>query len=414
MRKIIAIILILSMLLTGCGSRVGEEKKETDKKSNPTEGVTVEATPEISIPEEEVGDDTPYVYRAEFASLNDDALFRYAKDTIYEELVSALDSEQYLVEDIQFTYISKEYIQELEYNSRQNVFFGYTLAELDEYFQGEKYVFTVGENGQTIVKSFEGYDDTFERALRNIAVGSGVILVCATVSIVSGGLGAPAVSMIFAASAKTGTICAASMGAFGSITAGAITGIKTKDMDQALKAAALSGSEGFKWGAIIGAVSGGATETIGLKQATKNGLTMNEAALIQKESKYPLDVISEIHNMDEYQALMAANAKPVMINGQTALLRGDIDPNLVDEYGRTNLMRMQKGLSPLDASGKSIELHHIGQANDATLITLTSAEHDSTALHGFETVSQIDRDAFNITRNKFWKTVANMITEGVY
>ena len=38
--------------------------------------------------------------------------------------------------------------------------------------------------------------------------GSGVILVCVTVSVVTGGAGAPAVSMIFAASAKSGAIFA--------------------------------------------------------------------------------------------------------------------------------------------------------------------------------------------------------------
>lgn len=405
MKRIISMILILSLLLVGCSTDDSNEREKINK---------AQITPTGSIREDEVGDDTPYVYHAEFASLNDENLFRYVKDSIYNELVATLDSDQYLVEDIQISYISKEYIQEIDYNSRANIFFGYTLSELDEYFQGEKYVFTLGDDGQTTVKAFEGYDDTFEKALKNVVVGGGVILVCATVSIVSGGLGAPAVSMIFAASAKTGTACALSMGAFGGITAGAITGIKTKDMNQALKAAALSGSEGFKWGAIIGAVAGGSAETIGLKQATKNGLTMNEAAMIQKESKYPLKVISEIHNMEEYNALKVANAKPVMINGQTALLRGDIDPNLVDEFGRTNLVRMQKGLSPLDASGTPIELHHIGQTNDATLITLTKAEHDSSALHGFKMVSEIDREGFNITRSKFWKSVANLIAEGAY
>ncbi len=141
---------------------------------------------------------------------------------------------------------------------------------------------------------------------------------------------------------------------------------------------------------------------------------MNEAAMIQKEGQYPLEVISEIHSMEEYEALKVAGAKPVMINGQTALLRGDIDPALVDEYGRTNLMRMQSGLSPLDASGKPIELHHIGQSADATLITLTQAEHDNQALHGFKMVSEIDRTEFASVRNKFWKSVANLITEGKY
>ncbi len=413
MKKLIAVFLILSLVLMGCSSGNSDGDDRKTEKNGSTE--KNEISPTVVIPEEELGDPTPYEYHAEFASLNDDNLFRYVQDTVYNELVTSLDSDQYLVEGIELAYISKEYIQELDYNSQRNIFFGYTLAELDEYFQGEKYVFTLGDDGQTTVKAFEGYDDTFEKALKNIAFGGGVILVCATVSLVSGGLGAPAVSMIFAASAKTGTACALSMGAFGGIAAGAVTGIKTKNMNEALKAAAASGAEGFKWGAIIGAVAGGATETIGLKQATKNGLTMNEAAMIQKESKYPLDVIGEIHNMEEYQALKAAGAKPVMINGKMALLRGDIDPTFKDPNGLTNLQRMQAGKAPLDsATGLKIDLHHIGQNNDATLITLTKAEHSNPALHGFKTVSEIDREGFNPIRSEFWKTVANLITEGKY
>lgn len=401
MKKIIALVLSLSILLVACAPQGASNNSA--KRNNSKEKVN-----QKEIPAEEMGDDTPYEYHVEFASLNDESLKRYVQDSLYNEMVNAIDSDQYLIEGIEITYISKEYIQELDYNSRQNIFFGYTLAELDEYFQGQKYVFTVGEDGQTTVKAFEGYDDTFEKALKNVAIGSGVILVCATVSLVSGGLGAPAVSMIFAASAKTGTVCALSMGALGGIAAGAVTGIKTQDMSEALKAAALSGSEGFKWGAIIGAVSGGTNEAIGLKQATKNGLTMNEAATIQKEAKYPLDVIGEIHTMDEYQALKVANAKPVMINGKTALLRQDIDLNLVDDYGRTNLARMQKGLAPLDSTGTPLELHHIGQSSDATLITLTQAEHDNAALHGFKLTSEIDRPEFKKIREEFWKTVATI------
>lgn len=62
--------------------------------------------------------------------------------------------------------------------------------------------------------------------------------------------GAPAVSMIFVASAKTGTAFALSSGAISGVVAGTVTGIQAKDPEQALKAAALAGSEDFKWGSI--------------------------------------------------------------------------------------------------------------------------------------------------------------------
>ena len=101
-----------------------------------------------------------------------------------------------------------------------------------------------------------------------------------------------------------------------------------------------------------------------------------------------------------------------MINGQTALIRSDIDLNMVDEFGRTNLERMASGLSPLDANGATYELHHIGQKADATLAILTQAEHDNAALHGFKAISEIDRTAFASQRRNFWKSMSVLLQSG--
>jgi hypothetical protein len=224
--------------------------------------------------------------------------------------------------------------------------------------------------------------------------------------------GAPAVSMIFAASAKMGTDMALSQGVLSGVIAGTIKGIQTGDVEETISTVALSASEGFKWGAIVGVVSGGVSETVALKGATLNGLTMNEAASIQKESKYPLDVIKQFHTVDEYKVFKTAELKSVMVNGQTALVRSDINLDLVDEFGRTNLKRMESGLAPLDENGISYELHHIGQESDATLAILTQSEHDSELIHGFKTKSVIDRKAFAKQRRNFWKTMAQLLEEG--
>ena len=142
------------------------------------------------------------------------------------------------------------------------------------------------------------------------------------------------------------------------------------------------------------------------------GLTMNEAAVIQKESKYPVEVIKQFHNIEEYEVFKTANLKPYMINGKTALVRADIDLKQLDELERTNLRRMELGLAPLDANGASYELHHIGQEADATLAILTQAEHDNAVLHGYKIISEIDRKAFAAQRRKFWKTMAIVLETG--
>ena len=351
----------------------------------------------------------------DFQRLDDPDLLRYVQDNVYNELVTTLDSDEYFVENVNAVYVSNEYLEELAFNSQSNIFFGYSLEELDEQFQGTRYVFTLEEDGGTGVEPFEAYDDTYEHVIKNVAIGTGVILLCVTVSAVTAG-GAPAVSMIFAASAKTGTAFALSSGALGGVSAGVVKGIQTGDFDEAVKAGALAGSETFKWGAISGAIGGGASEAMGLRGATlTNDLTMNQAAVIQRESKYPLDVIGEFKNMDQYQIFKHAGLKSQIIDNKTALIRG-IDLNYVDESGMTNLERMKRGLSPLDPTGYPYELHHIGQKQDSTLAILTRAEHrqngNMNTLHPAKGPSQVDHKAFAKQKKAFWKDFAKLLTKG--
>ena len=352
----------------------------------------------------------------DFKGLNDPALLPYIEDTLYQELVNSLNSDEYFVENVSAIYISQEYLDELAYNSQVNIFFGYTLAELDEQFQETKYVFTLGDNNETVVEPFEAYDDTYDRVLRNVAVGTGVILICVTVSVVSAGVGAPAVSMIFAAAAKSGTVMAFSGGVLGGVSASIVTGIQTGDMDAALKSAALAGSEAFKWGAIGGSISGGASEAIALKGATLNGLSINEAAAIQKESGYPLDVIKNFKSMEQYNICKEAGLTPQMINGKMSLVR-NIDLNFTDEFGRTNLERMRQGLAALDPStGQAYQLHHIGQEMESTLSILTEAEHmqngNNLIWHELGSDSAINRAVFDKQRQAYWKTLAEILLTG--
>lgn len=351
-----------------------------------------------------------------FAQLNDPELLAYIEDTLYAELVSQLKDGSYFVENVDAIYISQEYLEELAYNSQVNVFFGYTLAELEEQFQNEKYIFTLDDNGQTTVRSFEGVDHSYASVLRNVAVGTGVILICVTVSAISAGIGAPAVSMIFAASAKTGTIMALSGGALGLVSAGIVTGIETKDVDAALKAAVLGGSEGFKWGALSGTIVGGAEKAVALKGATLHGLTMNEAALIQRESGYPLDVIKEFASMEQYEICKGAGLQTAMVNNHMALIR-PIDLNYVDDSGRSNLERMRQGVAALDPmTGESYQLHHIGQRMDSTLAVLTRYEHmqggNNTIWHVFGEETQIQSEVFAVQRQKFWRETAEILLMG--
>lgn len=419
MRNFLSLFLSSVLLLAGCASRQQMTNPSTLMQSTKKiDGEGIYKSSDMSkseatvIPEEEQGDDTDFTYNPKFESLNDKELLNYVKDNVYQELIPDLNSSEYFVENVDAVYISQDYLEEVAYNSKSNIFFGYSLEEVEKVYSDTQYVFTLGDDGTTVVKSFENYDDTYKKVIKNVASGTGIILICVTVSAVTGGAGAPAISMIFAASAKTGTLMALSSGTISAAASGIVAGVKTGDMKQAMKAAALSGSESFKWGAISGAAAGGASKTIALKGATLNGLSMNEAAAIQKESKYPLDVIKQFHTQEEYEVFKQAGLSSKMVNGKLALVRNNIDLNAVDDFGRSNLERMTNGLSPLDQTGLPYELHHIGQNADGSLAILTQGEHDNAALHGFKMVSEINRPEFKKQKTMFWKTMAKMLVEG--
>ncbi|MBR3536350.1 MAG: hypothetical protein IKN85_11045 [Oscillospiraceae bacterium] len=435
MKKALAVLLSCAMFLTGCSlqdavdtsSEQSSVVTENETESSASSDTDIQASDEeeqadspltAEINNQMISIDTSteeYINTLGFTSLKDQNLLRYVEDSVYTDLLNQLDSDKYFVENVKAIYISKEYLDELAYNSQENIYFGYKLSDLDQIFQGEKYIFTLGENGQTDVIPFEEYDDTYDQVIRNVAIGTGVILLCVTVSVVTGGLGAPAVSMIFAASAKTATAFALSSGVISGVSAGVVEGMETHDFEKAVKAAALKGSEGYMWGAITGAVTGGAAQGIELYGATLNGLTMNEAALIQKESKYPLDVIKQFKNMDQYKICKEAGLIPRQINGKTALIR-NIDINYIDDAtGMSNLQLMLEGKAPIDpASGLPYELHHIGQKVDSTLAILTKAEHmqngNNKIWHIFDKASEVyaQGNTWSTQRADFWKAMASM------
>lgn len=209
------------------------------------------------------------------------------QDAVYQQLIDDLGDEAF-IENVTSTYLSEEYIEELAFNSKENIYFDYSLADLDNVFQGQRYVFTVDEDGQTVVHEFELQDTTYEKALQDMAIGGGVILFCVTVSALTTSA-APAMSMVFAFSAKTAATDGVIAGGISAAIAAASTAAQTGNLEETLKAAAKTGAQGFKYAAITGAITGGAKEAAGLYGASRNGLTMNQAATIQREAKWSLD-----------------------------------------------------------------------------------------------------------------------------
>jgi hypothetical protein len=200
------------------------------------------------------------------------------QDLIQAELDNKLSSDDYKVESIVTSYISDDQIELGEYNFRKNIYFGYTEAELNNIWQGKPYIFTCDEKGNTTTKAYEKYDDTFDEVVKNVSIGTGAILVCVTLSIAT----APtAVSGIFAFAAEKGTKVALSSSIISGVVAAITTGYETKDVDKTFNATIRDASEGYKWGAILGAIEGGTNEYLNIlncsREATSSIPTFRES-----------------------------------------------------------------------------------------------------------------------------------------
>ncbi len=414
MKKIISIVLTATLLLAGCSVHPSVEQDVVEAESVESSSVLNTLSDEDVLYSDLTTMDylDTEVENLNFSSMSDPNLLTYMEGAVYCQLIDEIGDNAY-IENVDAIYISQEYIDELSYNSRSNIFFGYTLQELDEQFQGERYVFTV-QDGNTVVQPMSEYDDTYDQIIRNVAIGTGVILICVTVSVATAGA-APAASMIFAVGAQTGTAMGLSSGVISGVAAGLTTGITTGDWDQALTDGELAASEGFMMGAICGSILGGAGEAVGLHGATLNGLTMDEAATIQRESRIPLNIIREFQSMDQYEIIRNSGMYGGVVDGSPALIR-DIDLNFVDDMGRTNLQRMQQGLAALDPeTGLAYELHHMGQTQDATMAILTQAEHRGVGNHAIwhDLISESAVDhgaAWSAQREAFWRSLAAIVS----
>lgn len=117
------------------------------------------------------------------------------------------------------------------------------------------------------------------------------------------------------------------------------------------------------------------------------------------------------------------------VNGRRVYQRNDlIDPNRVDDLGRTNKQRMEKGLAPIGDDGKEINLHHMTQDEPGAMAEVKSSFHSDNdrVLHMYSNQydkmykdaagnwhryssapPSMDRGPFNTWKADYWRTRAN-------
>lgn len=222
---------------------------------------------------------------------NDPNFLCLVENAVWGDLSSAIDSEQYFVTDVQTVYVSPEYLEELAYNSQANVYFGYTLDELDEMFGDTRYVFDLGEDGQTVVREFAPYSDEFGAAalgiLKDVGIGTGAVLCWVTLGAVTPVAGLPtAVTALCVFGAHSVVSVAAMSAAVEGVFSGVITAVETRSVSAAVGAVPKGMASGFKWGAIAGpAVDYTVGRIAGSKVVEVAGTELGAPALLEGVQK---------------------------------------------------------------------------------------------------------------------------------
>ena len=142
------------------------------------------------------------------------------------------------------------------------------------------------------------------------------------------------------------------------------------------------------------------------KDAPQEGLNTSQKEQLKCETNWSYKIINQIKTVDEANIYKNAQLEPQSIDSKECLTKTNIDLNQTDEFGLTNIDRMERGRAPIDNNGQTIELHHIGQKSNNGLAELNAKEHrgngNDMVLHDKTQESQIDRTEFRNEREAHW------------
>ena len=310
-------------------------------------------------------------------------------------------------------------------------------------------------SGQTLCNL---YAETpwYETSEGKLAIGIGVLVVTAAVAIVC-----PAV---LGAAAATVTQSIATSAIIGAATSGVMNGIASMKSGKSFYDGF---ANGFESGAILGAISGGlgagtsaimsgAELTVGRVMAVKamnmvSDATVDSVVYAYHSNKYDKDftggdiVKTWVKSAATSFAMQSVGGgkssskaesengvistgkgqgggggnvnwkngkKTVDVNGKTVTMdKNTFDPGFVDKQGRTNTQRMEQGLAPIGTDGKSVNIHHIDQTDNGSVMEITATEHQQnySKLHTNigQAPSKINRSKFNKWRREYWKWRSN-------
>ena len=137
-----------------------------------------------------------------------------------------------------------------------------------------------------------------------------------------------------------------------------------------------------------------------------------EKFIAYKNSRATIRVRTFIENIGTtaYEKGLVKNANIIFRGGKyTARRNSTFSPNAMakgkGQEGKTNLEVMRGGNAPTGRDGATVQLHHLKQKNEGTIIEMQQVEHGmhSNILHSYKTKSEIDRNEFGRFRGEYWK-----------
>ena len=140
-----------------------------------------------------------------------------------------------------------------------------------------------------------------------------------------------------------------------------------------------------------------------------------EKEKIAEKSNYSNEVNEKIRSVEELEVYQNEGLVESTVNDRTVLKDTSINPDLIDEKGRTNLERMEKGLAPIDENGKPYNLHHIGLNADSPLAELKDGVHkkNDAILHDKSKPTEVHGENSSVNwdkeRSEHWKARAEEI-----
>ena len=274
---------------------------------------------------------------------------------------------------------------------------------------------------------------------RNLAIGLGVVAVCAIGAAIS-------IATLGAGSILAGAFIGAGIGALSTTAMKAGEEISTgnvRSAKEAFRDVRISAASGFITGAFGAKFPGAHRLAEGVVDTAVSAgerlayAVFDDSMSWDEKWAYALDpgqmvadfvtgvVIGEIldgimaatqnklrsifaNNDAAMREALGSGKKTVVVNGKTVTMDNSIfDPNFVDRQGRTNIQRMEQGLAPIGTDGKSINIHHIDQTNNGPVMEIMATEHQQnySKLHTNigQAPSQINRSEFNSWRRGYWE-----------